>query len=362
MRQRSLTSLLRAAEAADKRRAREIRANDREMARLAKEQAKLDERENARSEVEAHKDRLDALLSVHRAAPETVDWMAVAASLPPAPPIPGMSARARAEQCSVMVAAGFEQFGSDTDLDHADSVDAADKASATAAYDEELASWTNARTLAARILNRDLDAYREALTEWDPFEETENLHATTSVAVESNGVLECVLTVTGVGIIPGETKALTSTGKLSQKAMSKRQFNELYEDYVCGCVLRAGRDLMAFLPVDIVLVTACVENVDPMGARGVVPILSVELRRSGLGGIPWHIADASDTIELFPHVGDVRSSRKSGLFEPIEPMSPADVVAQQSASAGSLGEMLRRARGLVRDLEAELDGMIPAAT
>lgn len=34
------------------------------------------------------------------------------------------------------------------------------------------------------------------------------------------------------------------------------KYNELLQDYVCSCVMRVGRELLALLPDDIVIVTA----------------------------------------------------------------------------------------------------------
>ena len=57
-------------------------------------------------------------------------------------------------------------------------------------------------------------------------------------------------------IVPRETKSLLKSGKLSVKQMPKARFYEIYQDYVCGCVLRAGRELFALLPIRMVIVTA----------------------------------------------------------------------------------------------------------
>jgi len=60
----------------------------------------------------------------------------------------------------------------------------------------------------------------------------------------------------GERLIPSQIKSLTSTGKLSEMAMPKAQYYEIYRDFVCGVALRAGRELFAFLPVKTVLVNS----------------------------------------------------------------------------------------------------------
>lgn len=57
-------------------------------------------------------------------------------------------------------------------------------------------------------------------------------------------------------MIPTEIKSLLKSGKLSTKAMPAGRFNELHEDCVCSCALRVGRELLAILPDDLVIITA----------------------------------------------------------------------------------------------------------
>ncbi len=60
----------------------------------------------------------------------------------------------------------------------------------------------------------------------------------------------------GEDIVPKQRKALLKSGKLSVKDMPVGKFNELYQDYVCSCVLGTARDVLALLPVDVVIVSA----------------------------------------------------------------------------------------------------------
>ena len=43
--------------------------------------------------------------------------------------------------------------------------------------------------------------------------------------------------------------------------MPKGRFHEIYQDYLCGCLLRVAREVFALFPVDTVLVTAVSVNV-----------------------------------------------------------------------------------------------------
>ena len=44
--------------------------------------------------------------------------------------------------------------------------------------------------------------------------------------------------------------------------MPKGEFFELYQDYVCGVVLRIANEVLAILPVESVVVTACDDLLD----------------------------------------------------------------------------------------------------
>ena len=132
----------------------------------------------------------------------------------------------------------------------------------------------------------------------------------------------CVLTVNGREVIPAETKSLTTAGKLSMKAMPKGRFHEIYQDHVCGCALRVARELLALLPVDTVLVTASVDGIDSrVGSRANLPVLSVAFDRATMDRLDFERLDPSDAMENFVHRGDAKTSRKSGEFLPIVPLT-----------------------------------------
>lgn len=94
--------------------------------------------------------------------------------------------------------------------------------------------------------------------------------------VHEGGVLEAKLAIHGSHAIPSEIKSLLKSGKLSTKAMPGGRFNELHQDYVCSCALRIGRELLAILPDELVIVTA-MDNVlnSSTGHMEDQPILSV---------------------------------------------------------------------------------------
>jgi hypothetical protein len=65
---------------------RDAQRRQRELARQAKEQAKLSAIEQAKLEVESYENKLEILLSVHKEQGKNWDWLAVLTSLPPLSP------------------------------------------------------------------------------------------------------------------------------------------------------------------------------------------------------------------------------------------------------------------------------------
>ena len=305
-------------EATRKREERASLTRQKELERMLKEQAKLSTAEQARLEVEAFENSLEVLLSVHKDARPKFDWMEQLSSLPPLTPVR-------------------------TD-------DEAAFANASAAYAQERAEWEKMRSLAKRVLAGDAGAYREAFTDLSAFGELSTLGSSIAFRVHHAKLVECELHVNGHDAIPVEVKSLTAAGKLSVKSMPKARFHELYQDYVCGCVLRVAREVLALLPVDAVIVTAMVSGVQTStGTEAVTPVLSVATPRHDVERIDFARLDPSDSMENFTHRGDVMASRKSGGFVAIVPLKPADVAGDEPAKLG-----LTDALGRVRELRAEI--------
>jgi len=180
--------------------------------------------------------------------------------------------------------------------------------------------------LAHRILAGEHKAYIEALVELNSFEEIANLGSSLHFAVHHANLLECGLKVNGRQGIPSEMKSLTTAGKVSVKAMPKTHFYEIYKDYVCACVLRVAREVLALLPIDTLLVTASADELCPRTGQIVEqPILSVAIPRAGIAHLNFDHLNPSDAMENFLHRGDFKMARKTDTFETITPLTQADL-------------------------------------
>lgn len=297
-------------EAARKRDERASLKRQKELERMLKEQAKLSAQDQARLEVEAFENSMEVLLSVHKDARPKFDWMEPLSALPPHQPM-------------------------DSDL---------------AAYEQERAEWEKMRSLAKRVLAGEEKAYGEALRELSAFGELSTLGSSIAFRVHHPKLIECELKVNGRDAIPAEVKSLTTAEKFSVKAMPKARFHEVYQDYVCGCVLRVARESLALLPVDSVIVTALVSTVQASTGTNVdTPVLSVAFPRQSLDRLDFAQLDPSDSMENFTHRGDVMASRKSGEFVAIVPLKPEDIAGDEPAQL-NLTDVLNR----VRDMRSKI--------
>jgi hypothetical protein len=339
---------LRAAEAANRRRERDEVKRLRELERRTKEQAKLSALEQARLEVETHETHIDLLLSIHREPIEVWNWLQLIAALDPCSPFVtslnelGEKLIACAEARPIEASALESRCADDRRVFE----------QAMAAYASSQEVHSRQRKLAACVVRADLDAWAMAVTELRPFEELEELGVTVKPEFHSRDSVHCRITVSGPEIIPHDTKTLTSTGKLSVKPMAKGRFHEIYQDYVCGCVLRTASEMFGFLPVEAVLVTAFVGFVDPATGRfSVQPVLSVGFDRRAFSQLVLDKVDPSDAIEGFVHRGDAKASRKTGSFVPVEPLELADLglARKDSVRFDDALERLQRERDEIRN-------------
>lgn len=350
---------IRALEVAARRNQREAQKQLRDLERRAKEQAKLSEMEKARLEVETFDNRLEMLLSVHKEQGENWDWSALAVSMPPPPPQRYARHELNAVQHLALESIAGNEHDTQATLQGARALDDQDFQNALEDHSAKKAEWTRMNRLSRGILAGNLAAYTEALSEFSPLDEITNLGSSIRFTVHTAHTVECALNVNGVQAIPPEIKTLTATGKVSVKTMPRARFNEIYQDYVCACVLRTARELFALLPVHTVLVTACADVLDSStGQTSARPVLSASIPRRIADQLDYEHLDPSDAVDACLHRGDFKATRKSGAFLPILPITPEEI-AEPALERMTCDELLVSARRLRQDLREEIARLDP---
>jgi hypothetical protein len=317
---------LRSLQAAQNRSQRDALRRQREYERRQKELARMEEFDRARFEVEQYENYIEVLTSVHKDCGPTWNWENVRDAREPIEPrqlhVLEEQARKKLESYSpgrtdrLLRRVDARRWELESAIERA--VEADDQA-----YQRELAKyrieheeWEKNRAIAEGVLAGDVEAFLEVITEIGPFDELGELGSSVSFSLDDSTTVEATIRVNDHKVLPQHKKTLLKSGKLSVKELPKSHFWLLYQDYVCGAVLRVARELFALLPVETVIATATAELLDPTtGHLEELPILSVLMPRATVENLNFDLLDPSDSMSNFVH--HMKFSRTSG-FSPVE--------------------------------------------
>ena len=341
----TLNQVMRAMIAAQRRAERESRRQQRELLRQHKEAAKYEALEQAAYEVSEYENWVERLKSVHRECSDGWDWMEILSRPAPALPI-AVDTRERKAQADLQAyTPGFfdrifrrgerKRAALAAAVEEGRRIDREANARAEAEFWSRHADWDVLRQLAARVVAGESRAFQEVIRLIDPFEELSEFGSSLDFGFTEDGRGVVRLQVNDETAIPREVKTLTQSGKLSTKRMAQGQFYELYQDFVCSAVFRAGRELFALLPLDTVIVTATANMLDTAsGHMRDMPIVSVLMPRSTIVSLNFERLDPSDALRNFVHRMEFKKTKG---FAPVEPLAlegtstPTGLFAERSA-------------------------------
>jgi hypothetical protein len=172
-------------------------------------------------------------------------------------------------------------------------------------YQAAVSDWQRLQKIAEGVLAKHPDAYKEAIAYFEPFNEIKESGAAIILNFEP-AYITIHLTVNTTDTIPAYNLIQTSRGKLTKKEMPLSKFNELYQDYVCSCILRLARETFAYLPVDLVYIHVISQD---------VTIVSVAIPLNALNKIRFESVDPADSMRNFIHT---MKFSKSGGFSAVE--------------------------------------------
>ena len=326
---------LRAFEASARRSEREALRRQRELEGQRKRLVKMQELERAAYEVQVYENYIDVLISIHNDCGEVWNWEAIKSTVPPIKPTksdtnermarsnlqayrPGLVEKMlkRVETKRNVLAAAVEDGKRKDEQLYQE---------ALREYEQNYAYWEATRELAARILSGNTDAYIDAIRQADPISEISQLGSSIEFKAVNNKLIEATIHVNSEDIIPNEVKTLLKSGKLSVKKMAKTRFYEIYQDYVCGAVLRVARELFALLPIEMTIITAVGELLNrKTGHMEEKPILSVAIPIETLNKLNFIMLDPSDSMDNFLH--NMKFLKTKG-FQAVDRILPTDLSA-----------------------------------
>ena len=250
--------------------------------------------------VEEYEGLLKQIISVHQESEAVIDWSDVYRNAAPfIPPTPGPET-VLAQQKYDHYTPGFFQkllkFADDKKrMELKAQIAEAEKRDETS-YEE----WRELNDLAIRVVDGEVDAYFEVIDGLKPFDDLLEYGSGFEVGTDDPTMLEVEFKVKSAAVVPNYVVSLTKTGKMSQKQMTKTMYYDLVQDYVCSCMIRVARDLMAILPIDRIMVHAVDDRLNTAtGHMGEVTICSALLDRNGMDQLNFDMIDPSDALESF---------------------------------------------------------------
>lgn len=231
--------------------------------------------ENAKL-VEEYEQLVENLISFHKTSETRIDWKEIARQRAPFVPPTSESKTTEAQQ----------------------------------AYEE----WKQLNAFAKRVVIGYADVYMEVVDELKPFDELLDYGSEFDVTVNDIDELEIEFKAQTEGVIPDYGLALTKTGKLSKRKLTKTRYYELVQDYVCSYMIRIARDFFAILPIETVIIHAVDEHLNTAtGHMEEITICSVSLDRKGMEGLNFNHIAPSDALETFPC--NMKHMKTSGFRE-----------------------------------------------
>lgn len=155
-------------------------------------------------------------------------------------------------------------------------------------YDADIPHWDYLRARAERVLNGDLETYFEIISDMNPVDDLLRFGSEFECGTEDPRMLSVHFKVNSSQVLR------------DIKHLPKSEYNELLQDYVCGCAIRVARDLFALLPFRRVVVDAENHGKD---------ILSVEFTREKMTDVDYETIDASEFVTSFTHRMDFTPER-----------------------------------------------------
>lgn len=292
--------------------------NRQALARQQKEIAKQEELERARYEVEVYENKIDLIHSIHKECDDHFDWYEISRlKHPHHTKETGMHELEAQEKLRTFKPSMMQKLLKTADKEEEKLRQ--EVAAAREKDEQESKELIRTTRLANRILQKDTDAYLQVIEELSPLDDLLEFGSGFEFIIENPKMLEVEFNVHSKDVVPTQQKSLTKTGKLSVKEMSKTNYYDIVQDYVCSCAIRIARDMFAILPFETVVVHAMDEILDTStGRTETLPILSVRFDKALLNSLNFDAIDCSDSMANFEHQMKFKKTQGFSAVEKIQ--------------------------------------------
>lgn len=294
--------------------ARSSRQYQAEIRRQLREMEKLEQQRRNQLEVEEYENYIEMLKSVHKECTKPINWQKEANTPPPFEPgTMGPEEKLATQRLNEYKPSFLDRlFKKEEEKRKELEVEIAVARSKDHAALED---WKARVELAKQVLAGNPEAYAVVLANENPFDDIAEVRSSLEWMMDSKRV-EVILDARSEEVVPLEEKKLNARGGVTRKKMSKSQRYDIYQDFVCSCVLRIAREFFAILPVEEVLVHVQGDFLDTTtGHEKEETILSVLFSREKFSSINFNRIDPSDCISTFPH--NMKFLKTKG-FQPVK--------------------------------------------
>lgn len=277
--------------------------------------------ENGQHFVQQYNDYIELISSTHKETSEPIDWHEILNEQPPQKPVLQDKHQILTELNLDNYKPSFfdKLFGTTTKkiknledkIKKAKTDDQIHFKDELNQYEKDLSEWTKNQELANGVLSLDPIAYKNVIEYLDPFSDIKEIGSGLDLSFDKKHIV-ATLYANGVSVIPDFVLTQTSSEKISKRKMQIVKFNELYQDYICGCVLRVTREIFSFLPVEFVFINVLSELVNPVtGYLEQQIILSVAIPKLTFERLKFETLDPSDSMKNFKH--NMKFSKTAGF-------------------------------------------------
>lgn len=166
-------------------------------------------------------------------------------------------------------------------------------------YLDSFKDWEKFQEISIGVEKNQIEFYEKALEYFNPFSKIGEIGNQININLE-NEFIDVNLSVNSLDVIPDYELKQISTGKLSKANMSKTKFNELYQQHVCSCILRVGREIFAHLPYKYSRINATTKIVNCQnGNIEEKMILSIMFSAEIMQNINFGLSEPLDIIKNF---------------------------------------------------------------
>lgn len=289
-----------------------------QLSKMQKEAQKLEALERANLEVKLYENQIELIHSIHKECDDYIDWQNINSSPPPFMHYDKGPNEKEAHLLLDQFKPSFFQKLFKKEENEQEKLRRKIE-EARLQDQQEYKAWEELSNLSKKILEGDTDAYLQVIEEMSPLDDLSEFGSGFTFFVEEPTSIEVEFDVHSENTVPSQVKSLTKTGKLSVKEMPKTKYYDIYQDYVCSCILRIARDMFALLPIETINIHAMDQMIDTStGHTSRSPIVSVKIGREGLNRLNFDAIDCSDSMQNFEH--NMKFKKTKG-FEAVQKIS-----------------------------------------